>query len=54
MRRGAYYQHLFIVRAPALCMRALSCLTQDRIDVLPSCQQFVWQLCDKVRLFLQS
>jgi len=51
MRRGPYYQHLYIVKedgeAP-LRLWALSCLIQDRADVLPSYQQFISQLKDKV------
>ena len=52
MQRGAYYQHLFIVRdagglQAAAAHGALSCLTQDRANVLPSYQQFVSQLHDK-------
>lgn len=51
MRRGPYYPHLYIVKedgeAP-LKLWALSCLIQDRADVLPSYQQFISQLKDKV------
>ena len=53
MRRGPYYPHLYIVKEdgePALRLWALSCLIQDRADVLPSYQQFISQLKDKVRL----
>lgn len=52
MRRGPYYPHLYIVKEdgePALRLWALSCLIQDRADVLPSYQQFISQLKDKVR-----
>ncbi|KAJ3487805.1 hypothetical protein NLI96_g3293 [Meripilus lineatus] len=51
MRRGPYYPHLYIVKEdgePALRLWALSCLIQDRADVLPSYQQFIGQLKDKV------
>ncbi|OSX60917.1 hypothetical protein POSPLADRAFT_1146807 [Postia placenta MAD-698-R-SB12] len=51
MRRGVYYPHLYIVKEdgePPLRLWALSCLIQDRADVLPSYQQFVSQLRDKV------
>jgi hypothetical protein len=51
MRRGVYYPHLYVVKEdgePPLRMWALSCLIQDRADVLPSYQQFVQQLKDKV------
>lgn len=51
MRRGPYWQHLYIVKEdgePALRLWALSCLIQDRSDVLPSYQQFISQLKDKV------
>ncbi len=52
MRRGVYYPHLYIVKEdgePPLRLWALSCLIQDRADVLPSYQQFISQLRDKVR-----
>ncbi|KAH9941755.1 protein transporter SEC24 [Epithele typhae] len=51
MRRGVYHPHLYIVKEdgePPLRLWALSCLIQDRADVLPSYQQFVSQLRDKV------
>ncbi|TCD71906.1 COPII subunit [Steccherinum ochraceum] len=51
MRRGPYYPHLYVVKEdgePALRLWALSCLIQDRADVLPSYQQFISQLKDKV------
>lgn len=51
MRRGPYWPHLYIVKEdgePALRLWALSCLIQDRSDVLPSYQQFISQLKDKV------
>ncbi|KAI1794435.1 protein transporter SEC24 [Ganoderma leucocontextum] len=51
MRRGVYYPHLYIVKEdgePPLRLWALSCLIQDRADVLPSYQQFISQLRDKV------
>jgi hypothetical protein len=50
LRRGPYYQHLYIVKddgEPALRLWALSCLIQDRADALPSYQQFIQQLKDK-------
>ena len=53
MRRGVYYPHLYVVKEdgePPLRLWALSCLIQDRADVLPSYQQFISQLRDKVRL----
>ena len=52
MRRGVYYPHLYIVKEdgePPLRLWALSALIQDRADVLPSYQQFVGMLKDKVR-----
>ncbi|KAJ3559386.1 hypothetical protein NM688_g386 [Phlebia brevispora] len=51
MRRGPYWPHLYIVKEdgePPLRLWALSCLIQDRSDVLPSYQQFISQLKDKV------
>ncbi|KAH8103085.1 protein transporter SEC24 [Cristinia sonorae] len=51
MRRGPYYPHLYVVKEdaePLLRLWALSCLIQDRADVLPSYQQFISQLKDKV------
>ncbi|KAI0631186.1 protein transporter SEC24 [Trametes polyzona] len=51
MRRGVYYPHLYVVKEdgePPLRLWALSCLIQDRADVLPSYQQFISQLRDKV------
>ncbi|KAI0052070.1 CPII coat sec24 protein [Auriscalpium vulgare] len=51
MRRGVYYPHLYIVKEdgePPLRLWALSGLIQDRTDVLPSYQQFINQLKDKV------
>jgi len=51
MRRGPYYPHLYVVKEDgeaALRLWALSCLIQDRADVLPSYQQFISQLKDKV------
>lgn len=57
MRRGTYWPHLYIVKEdgePALKLWALSCLIQDRSDVLPSYQQFISQLKDKVSVDLFS
>ena len=51
MRRGVYYPHLYVVKEdgePPLRLWALSALIQDRADVLPSYQQFIGQLKDKV------
>ncbi|KAF9018039.1 CPII coat sec24 protein [Hymenopellis radicata] len=51
MRRGIYYPHLYVVKEdgePPLRLWALSALIQDRLDVLPSYQQFVTSLKDKV------
>lgn len=51
LRRGVYYPHLYVVKEdgePPLRLWALSCLIQDRADVLPSYQQFINQLKDKV------
>ncbi|KAI0642739.1 protein transporter SEC24 [Trametes meyenii] len=51
VRRGVYYPHLYVVKEdgePPLRLWALSCLIQDRADVLPSYQQFISQLRDKV------
>jgi protein transport protein SEC24 len=52
MRRGIYHPHLYVVKEdgePPLRLWALSALIQDRADVLPSYQQFIGQLKDKVR-----
>ncbi|KAI9509246.1 CPII coat sec24 protein [Russula earlei] len=52
MRRGVYHPHLYVVKEdgePPLRLWALSALIQDRADVLPSYQQFIGQLKDKVR-----
>ncbi|EKM58042.1 uncharacterized protein PHACADRAFT_252008 [Phanerochaete carnosa HHB-10118-sp] len=51
MRRGPYWPHLYVAKEdgePALRLWALSCLIQDRGDVLPSYQQFISQLKDKL------
>jgi protein transport protein SEC24 len=51
MRRGVYYPQLYIVKEDGempLRLWALSLLIQDRADVMPSYQQFVNQLKDKV------
>ncbi|KAI0261673.1 protein transporter SEC24 [Gloeopeniophorella convolvens] len=51
MRHGPYHPHLYIVKEdgePPLRLWALSGLIQDRADVLPSYQQFIGQLKDKV------
>lgn len=51
MYRGVYHQHLYVVKEdgdPQLRLWALSCFIQDRGDVLPSYQQFISQLRDKV------
>ena len=51
MRRGVYYPHLYIVKddgEPPLRLWALSMLIQDRADVLPSYQQFLSSLKEKV------
>ncbi|VDB88711.1 unnamed protein product [Peniophora sp. CBMAI 1063] len=51
MRHGPYYAHLYVVKEdgePPLRLWALSLLIQDRADVLPSYQQFVGMLKDKV------
>lgn len=51
MRRGVYYPHLYIVKEDGeqpLRLWALSALVQDRADVLPSYQQFIQTLKDKV------
>ncbi|GAA5916720.1 hypothetical protein JCM6882_005786 [Rhodosporidiobolus microsporus] len=50
-RRGPYYPHLYIVKEdgePALRQWALSCLIEDRIEALPSYQQWLGQLKDAV------
>jgi len=51
LRRGVYHPHLYVVKEdgePPLRLWALSGLIQDRADVLPSYQQFIGQLKDKV------
>lgn len=55
MRRGVYYPHLYVVKddgEPALRLWALSALIHDRHDVLPSYQQFMSSLKDKVCIFV--
>ncbi|CDR47063.1 hypothetical protein NBRC10512_007441 [Rhodotorula toruloides] len=50
-RRGPYYPHLYIVKEdgdPALRQWALSCLIEDRLETLPSYQQWVGKLKDAV------
>lgn len=57
MRRGPYWPHLYVVKEdgePPLRLWALSCLIQDRADVMPSYQQFINQLKDKVGLASES
>jgi protein transport protein SEC24 len=54
-RRGVYLPHLYVVKEdgePALRLWALSCLIQDRSDALPSYQQFLQQVKDKVGVSL--
>lgn len=54
-RRGVYYPHLYVVKEdgePPLRLWALSALIQDRADVLPSYQQFLQSLKEKVSLVL--
>jgi len=51
MRRGVYHPQLYVVKEDGempLRLWALSLLIQDRTDVLPSYQQFITQLKDKV------
>ena len=51
MRRGVYYPHLYVVKEdgePPLRLWVLSALIQDRMGVLPSYQQFVSSLKEKV------
>ncbi|KXN89326.1 Protein transport protein SEC24 [Leucoagaricus sp. SymC.cos] len=51
VRRGVYYPHLYVVKEdgePPLRLWALSALIQDRADVLPSYQQFISSLKEKV------
>ncbi|KAJ7185633.1 protein transporter SEC24 [Mycena filopes] len=51
MRRGVYYPHLYVVKEdgePPLRLWALSALIQDRADVLPSYQQFISSVKEKV------
>lgn len=53
LRRGVYYPHLYIVKEdgePPLRFWALSMLIQDRADMLPSYQQFISSLKDKVNV----
>ncbi|GAA5989420.1 hypothetical protein JCM10908_000466 [Rhodotorula pacifica] len=50
-RRGPYYPHLYIVKEdgdPALRQWALSLLIEDRMETLPSYQQFVNKLKDSI------
>lgn len=56
-RRGPYYPHLYIVKEdgdPALRQWALSCLVEDRLETLPSYQQWVGKLKDAVRCDVAS
>ncbi|KAK4704518.1 protein transport protein SEC24, partial [Phenoliferia sp. Uapishka_3] len=51
MRRGPYYPHLYVVKEdgePSLRQWALSLLIEDRMDSLPSYNQWIGQLKDKV------
>jgi protein transport protein SEC24 len=51
-RRGVNWPHVYIVKEdaePALRLAALACLLLDRAEALPSYQQFLTQLKDKVR-----
>jgi protein transport protein SEC24 len=51
MQRRVYHLHLYVVKEdgePPLRLWALSCLIQDCADMLPSYQQFITQLKDKV------
>jgi len=52
MRRGVYFPHLYTVKeddeSPLLKLWALNMLVQDRSDWLPSYQQFISPLKDKV------
>ncbi|KAG2008235.1 protein transporter SEC24 [Coprinopsis cinerea AmutBmut pab1-1] len=51
MRRGPYFPQLYVVKEdgePSLRLWALSALIQDRADVLPSYQQFISSLKEKV------
>lgn len=57
MRRGVYYPQLYVVKEDGempLKLWALSLLIQDRADVMPSYQQFVTQLKDKVCIDVSS
>jgi protein transport protein SEC24 len=50
-RPGVYRPHVYVVREdgePALRQAALACLILDRAEALPSYQQFLQQLKDKV------
>ncbi|GAA5867201.1 hypothetical protein JCM8547_003117 [Rhodosporidiobolus lusitaniae] len=50
-RRGPYYPHLYVVKEdgePALRSWALSALIEDRLEALPSYQQWLGQLKDAV------
>ncbi|KAI5475328.1 hypothetical protein MNV49_001632 [Pseudohyphozyma bogoriensis] len=50
-RRGPYYPHLYVVKEdgePSLRQWALSCLIEDRMEQLPSYNQWIGQLKDKV------
>ena len=55
MRRGPYYPHLYVVKQDApgeLRLWALSCLIQDRSDIIWSYPQFVDHLKGKVSITL--
>ncbi|KAI0032870.1 protein transporter SEC24 [Vararia minispora EC-137] len=51
MRYGVHYPHVYVVKEdgePSLRLWALSALVQDSAHILPSYQQFIGQLKDKV------
>lgn len=51
MRHGVYHPYLYVVKEDGelpIRLWALSCLIQDRADLLPSYQQFITQVKDKV------
>jgi len=51
MRRGPYWPHLYVVKEdgePPLRLWALSSLIMDRAEQMPSYQQYLGQVKDKV------
>ena len=57
MRRGPYWPHLYVVKEdgePPLRLWALSSLIMDRAEQMPSYQQYLGQVKDKVHRSLAA